>query len=557
MRVDAFVSITVIFCLLLSSSMAGVSPQGQDTVGGAAEYVTPDSYVNRARESGMYLELSLQNAVRMALENNLQIEIEGYRQELNEESIYGTKGYYDPIFNSTVGWNSSEIPTTSVLDAGQSIQTNIFKSWTYNTSISQAIKGGGNVGLHFNTNSSATNSSYIFINPSYGSYLTLSLNQPLWRGFRHTTPDQELKIYNLDTKINESQFKRIVSDVIYQVQSQYWDLTYTIQNHEARRQSLQLAIIQLNNDRERVDIGSLAPIELTSSKAEAASRSQELISQEVEITNAQNNLKAYLTPDTKDLLWGKVLIPTEKPIIRDVNMTLDEAVDIAFKKSPELEQINYQMDQNEVDREYYKNKGKPDVSFNASLMSRGTSGKVWDTSSGIGGLPGVEPVPLTDHPFYGKYGESWSQLSGFDYLTYNIGLSVEIPIFNRRNKADLAKTAINNRRYQTQILSKRQSIMVEVRNAFQNIITQGESMEAARVARELSEEQLAGETKRLESGRSTNFEVLLYQRDLADAHVNELRARINYQLALASLQAATFTIVDDNDIVIAQQNIGR
>jgi len=555
MRIDTLVSLVVIFLLLFTPAMAQASPQGGDTGGADAGYVTPDSYVERARESGNYLELSLQQAVRMALENNLQIEIEGYIQELNEEYIYSTKGYYDPIFNFAVGWNSSETPTTSVLDAGESISTNIRKSWSYETSVNQNIRGGGNVGLQFNTNSNATNSSWSYINPSYSSNLVLSLNQPLWRGFRQTTPDRQVKLYNLDTKINESEFKRTVADVINQVQSQYWELVYAIQNHETRRQSLQLAIVQLNNNRKKVDIGVLAPIEITSSRAEAATRSQELISSEVSITNAQNNLKGYLSPDTNDPLWGKVLIPTEKPMVRDVNMTLDEAVEIAFEKRPELEQINYQLAQNEVDREYYRNQGKPDVSLNASLMSRGTSGRVWDTSSGGGGLPGVGLTPLTEHPFYGEYGEAWSQVYAFDYLTYNFGISVEIPIFNRENKAQLAQIAINDRRYQTQIRSTQQSVMVEVRTAFQNIITQRESMDAARVARELSEEQLDGETKRFEAGLSTNFEVLQYQRDLATAQVNELRAMVDYQLALASLQAATFTIVDDNDVVIAQQNI--
>ena len=555
MRIDALVSVIVIFLLLFSPAMAQASSQSQDTGGVSAEYVTPDSYVNRARESGMYLELSLQQAVRMALENNLQIEIEGYTEELNENLMYGTKGYYDPLFNFSVGWNSSETPTTSVLDAGESIATNIRKSWQYSTSVNQNIRGGGNVGLQFNTNSNATNSSWSYINPSYSSSLAVDFTQPLWRGFRHTTPDRQMKLYNLDTKINESEFKRTVADVINQVQSQYWELVYAIQNHETRRQSLQLAIVQLNNNKKKVEIGVLAPIEITSSRAEAATRSQEMISSEVSITNAQNNLKGYLSPNTGDSLWQKIIIPSEAPQIREMDLTLDEAVDTALKKRPELEQITYQLAKNEVDRDYYKNQGKPDVSLTAGLTSRGTSGIVYDTSSGGGSFPGVELTPLPNHPFYGEYWEAFSQSYGFDYLTYNFGISVEIPIFNRSNKADLAQLAINDRRYQTQIRSTQQSVMVEVRTAFENIITQRESMEAAKVARELSEEQLNGETKRFEAGLSTNFEVLQYQRDLANAQVNELRAMIDYQLALASLQAATFTIVDDNDVVIAQNNI--
>jgi len=556
MRIDTVVSTVVIFLLLFTPVLGQGSAGASSFSSLSDEYQIPESYVDRARASGMYVEMSLQDAVRMALENNLQIEIEGYNEELNRQLKYGTKGYYDPLFNFAMGWNSSERPTTSILDAGEAVRTTISKRWNYNADVSQNIKGGGNVALQFNTTASSTNSAFSYINPSYNSSLSVNFTQPLWRGFRHTASDRQLKLYNLDTKINESQFKMTVADVINQVQSQYWELLYAIQNHETRRESLELALIQFNNNRKKVDIGVLAPIEITSSKAEAATRNQELIASEVSITNAQNTLKGYLSPDSNSFIWGKTIIPTQNPEIRELDFTLEEAVEIALRKRPELEQIGYQVAQNEVDREYYRNQGKPDVSFTAGLTSQGTSGIVYDiTGQGGGGLPGAGLNPLPDHPFYGEYGEAWSQVYGFDYLTYNFGINVEIPIMNRSNKAQLAQLAIDDRRYQTQIRNTQQSVVVEVRNAFQNIITQRESMDAARVARELSEEQLDGETKRFEAGLSTNFEVLQYQRDLANARVNELRAIIDYQLALSSLRAATFTIVDDNDVVIAQQNI--
>lgn len=554
MRIDTFVSLFTIFFLLFSPV---VGQTAGDQIGSgsiSADYQIPDSYVERARKSGTQMELTLREAVQLALENNLQIEIEGYSEELNKQLKYGTKGYYDPMFNFAVGWNSSERPTTSILDAGEAIPTTISKRWTYSVELGQNIRGGGNVGLQFNTNASATNSAFRYINPSYDSSLALNFSQPLWRGFRHTNSDRQLKLYNLDTRINDSQFKATVGDVISQVQNQYWELYYAIQNHETRRKSLELALIQLENNRKKVEIGVLAPIEITSSRAEAASRNQELISSEVNITNAQNTLKGYLAPDTDHIIWGRIIIPTQSPELRDLNLTLDEAVDTALRRRPELEQINYQVAQNEVDREYYENQGKPDVSFTAGLTSQGTSGIVYDTTGqGGGGFPGAGLTPLPDHPFYGEYGEAWSQVYGFDYLTYNFGINVEIPIMNRSNKAQLAQLSINDRRFQTQLRNTQQSIMVEVRNAYENLATQRESLDAARVARELSEEQLDGENKRFEAGLSTNFEVLQYQRDLANAQVNELRAVIDYQLALAQLQAATFTIISDNDVEIAQR----
>ncbi len=196
MRIDAFVSVIVICLMLFSPVLAQTVPQGKVVSDGSEDYEIPDSYVDSARQSGPYVELTLQEAIRMALKNNLQIELEGYTQEINKELIYGTKGFYDPIFNFSVGWNSSERPTTSVLDAGQSVATTISKQWNYNSSLSQNVRGGGNVALQFNTNSRSTNSSFSYINPSYGSNMDLSFTQPLWRGFRHTAPDRQVKLYN-------------------------------------------------------------------------------------------------------------------------------------------------------------------------------------------------------------------------------------------------------------------------------------------------------------------------------------------------------------------------
>lgn len=529
-----------------------------ETVADPEDYTVPESFAERVRGEGEVRELSLRDAIRMALANNLEIEIENYNEDLNREWIFATRGFYDPILRFTLGWNSAERPNTSILDAGRGIPTRIFKNWNSAMEVQQNVTGGGRLTLSWDNSRSSTNSAFSFINPQFGSNFGVSFTQPLWRGFRETPTERQLKLYNLDTEITDSQFKQRVSEIVQQVENQYWELVYAIENYETRRRSMELAIIQYRNNRKRVEIGVMAPIEITASRAEVATREQEMIQSEVQIINAQNALKRLLAPDPGASLWDITLIPTDWPRLQALQISLQEAIETSLRRRPELEQVRLELEKNEVERTYLKNQGKPAVDLIAGVTSTGTAGQVLSPGlidrdgDGVPETPSGQ-VPNPNSPFFGNFGDAWGQAFGFDFLTYNVALSVQIPLRNRSNDGQLAQVSIAERQLLSRLKNLQQMIIVDVRNSYQGIETQRKRLEAARVARQLSEEQLAGETKRFEAGLSTNFEVLRYQRDLAEAQVRELRALIDYQLALTALQKATYTIVDDNDIVVAKR----
>ncbi|HUG44467.1 MAG TPA: TolC family protein [Acidobacteriota bacterium] len=520
----------------------------------------PEPYGEKVRAQGAFLELSLNDAIRLALTNNLELEIENFNEELNQQRVIQTRGFYDPVFSFRFGWNSSERPSTSVLDAGRGTPTNIAKSWFLATSLQQNVSGGGSVTLDFDNSRSTNNSAFTTIDPRFGSDFQLAFRQPLWRGFRDTQTERQIQLYNLDTQLSDSQFQQRVAEVVQQVQTQYWELVFAVQSYEARRQSMELAIVQFENNKIRARIGVLAPIEITSSRAEVASREQEMIQSEVQIILAENGLKRLLAPDPGAPLWSLGLIPTDEPRVNDmqVAVALDEAVRLALQRRPELDQVRLNLESNDVDRKFLRRDGRPTVDLFAAVLSAGTAGRVLrdefvDTDGD--GIPdtSVGRVPATDSPFFGSFGNSLGQVFGFDFLTYSVGVDVQIPLRNRSNEAQLAHAGISERQLQSRMKNLQQMIVVEVRNAFQTIQTQRKRLEAAQLARRLSAEQLRGEDRRFQAGLSTNFEVLRFQRDLADAHVVELRARIDLQQAVTALQKAMFTIVDESDIVVARR----
>ncbi len=184
----------------------------------------PESWADRMRRERPVRELSVKDAIRLALTNNLEIAIEDYNEDLNRQWIFGTRGFYDPRLRFEVGWAATENPARSILDAGQGIPVNTTDRIYFDTSLVQNLPNGSSLTLNFNNNRFSTNSTFSFMNPSFGSNFAVSLRQPLWRGFRETFTRRQLKLYNLDIEISESQFQQKVSEIVQQVQNQYWEL---------------------------------------------------------------------------------------------------------------------------------------------------------------------------------------------------------------------------------------------------------------------------------------------------------------------------------------------
>lgn len=517
------------------------------------DYSVPESFAERVRRESAFLEVSLKDAIRLALLKNLDIEIEEYNEELNRQILVQNQGFYDPVLNFTIGRSVSDRPSGSTLTAGAGVNVFSQTSHTFNQSLDWNLPGGASFTFTLNNQRSANNSTFSNPNPQFNSNMEFDVTQPLWRGFRKTNTWRQLKLTNLDGKITDSQFRQRVAEVIEQVKDQYWELVFAIDNHETNRQSVELAIIQYRDNQTRVRIGVLAPIEITSAESEVATRQQAMIQAEVQIVNAQNALKRLLAEDPQDSIWNLTLLPTDTPNTSPVDISMEDAINKALANRPELEQIDFQVDQQEVDHEYWKNQGKPQVNFRFNWGTAGLSGTpITDDFADIDGDGVPERVGVPRGDLADNFTASLSQVFTGDFTHYSTFVDVQIPIFNRTNEAQVAQTNIQKARLLSQRRNQQQLILVDVRNAFEGLTIQRKSLEAASVARRLAQEQLDGENKRYQAGMSTNFEVLRFQRDLADAQSQELRAKVDYQQAVVALEKAMFTIIDTSDVQIAR-----
>lgn len=549
-------ALTIGLALPLSGALAQEQAAAQEPDPYGTREQIRESYVERVRAQGDFLELSLNDAIRLALTNNLDIAIQNYNEQLNRQSIIQAKGAYDPTLSFSVGINSSSNPNTSVLDAGEGIDVSTRDGFTWDTTYNHPLKFGGRLTLSMNNSRSSSNNAFSTLNPSYDSRFNISFTQPLWRGFINTSTERSIKLSNLDLEISDIDFEKRVSEIVRSVRDRYWDLVLSIQTHDAERRSMNLAIVSYEDSKKRVEIGIEAPIEITSSRSEVASREQVMIQSEVGIVDAEADLKNLLAPDPTASIWDLRLIPTDTPQLTAPTFTLPDAIEAAVQNRPEIQSYMKQLEKLEIDRKFYKREGKPTVDLVLRYGSTAVAGEAFgrtviDTDND--GIPDTTVnLPNPTSPFQGNLGNSLVDAFKFNFTNYSIAANVTIPLRNRSNGANLARVNIDEQRMRSQLRQTHQTIAVEVRKAYQQIEIQKKRLEAARISRQLAEEQLDGENKRFQAGLSTNFEVLRIQRDVATTRKDELAAEIAYVKALTALEQAMYTLIENSDIAVAK-----
>ena len=322
---------------------------------------------------------------------------------------------------------------------------------------------------------------------------------------------------------------------------------------KVREDSRDLAAKQRDQISQKVEAGLLAPGALTSASAELAARDQETLQADVQVVAAQNGLKRLIAGDPTAPIWSERLVPTDRPEIRDPPATLSEALHQALTRRPELASLGLQTQQRRADREFANWETKPRVDLSGNFTSIGRAGQVFRPIFGpSGGIAPVGREPDPTHPAFGGYRQAWSQVFDHSFPQWQLLLDVRMPIFNREAEAQVAQVDVSLRQLELQMKAQQQSIMVEVSNTYETVLLQRRVVDVASQVRQLSQEQVDGEMARFEVGFTTTFEVLRYQRDLAEAQVRELRAIIDYQIAVAALRKATGVNFVEHDVTLAK-----
>ncbi|MDQ3322381.1 MAG: TolC family protein, partial [Acidobacteriota bacterium] len=521
------------------------------------------------------LPISLNEAIRKALENNNDIEIARTDVRFQETQLRSLLGTYDPIFSVT--------PTFSRSSSTGSTASNDFR---LNAGFDKFFeRGGGRVSTFFNNSQTGRNSqnNTAFNQTSalgssssttYISNLGVNYTQPLFRDFAIDNTRRQIKIQRRRLQQSDADFRRQTLDIIAQVQSSYWDLVFTLRDQQNRLANLNLARENLRQIEARIAAGAAAPLARAEVATELANRESDVLLATQQVSVTENALKTLLLREPNAPEWSQSFLPTDAPVFSTDPIIVEDAVKDAIDNRPELSRLRLQREINAIDIDYFRNQTKPRIDLNSTFSLGGLSLGGQTIADGTtvpqftgnqeilrqslnSLLPANQQIPQTFIPVTGLPNsltggtfQSLGNLFRTDAPTYSVGVTIQFPFRNRTAEANLAGARIQQEQAQAQTRRQEQIVIREVRNAVQAVETSRQRVLTARRARENAEIQLEGERKLFEVGRSTTF--LLFQREnaLTNARNSEIRAETDYNKALSDLQRSTSTTFRLNNIEI-------
>jgi outer membrane protein len=483
---------------------------------------TPNVLISPPPDGRPTLQLSLDDAVKRTLENNADIAVDRYDPESSDYNVRQLQGYYEPYVTSTIADRSQTSPATSAFTGAQSL-TN--KTYTYNFGAFQSLPTGGTFEVDFNNNRQTTNSIFSTFNPSFGSNFNLSLTQPLLRNFSIDSTRYQIRVAKKNREISDVQFRQTVVNTVANVKDAYYDLIYALDNLEAQRRSLGLAQQLLEENRIKVRVGTMAPLDVVAAQSEVAGREAGVIAAEASVSDAEDTLKRAMFNTNEPAEWDTRIVPTDRPSAEPFPVDIPGAIAIATQKRTDIQAARKNLESSEYGITYARNQLLPQLNVIAGYGTTGLSGtQVLDPVT-------REPLPV---PIVGGYGSAVSDVFGRNFPTWNIGLNLSYPVLNRQAGASSARARIARDQQQASVRRLELQIVQEVRAAGRAVETNFKLVESNRAARVLQEQRLDAETKKFAAGMSTNFLVTQAQRDLALAQVAELQAIANYRKSIVN-----------------------
>jgi outer membrane protein TolC len=488
------------------------------------------------------LSFSLEDCVVKALKDNLTVAVEVYNPDLADASLSKAKEFFLPRLDFDYGNERTENPSYWWLEQADIV---VRKYTDYSVSLVQQIPTGGNFSLGLTGYTSDTSAGFQTLNPTYGNTLRFNFTQPLLNGFGFNVSRKEIIVArnNLDVSVN--QFQSVLMDTIYRVQEAYWNLVYSIEDYKVKQQSLELARDLLAKNKKEVEVGKLAPIEILNAETTVASREADILQAEALTRRNEDLLRDLLYLTEEGEMSTKRIVPLDKPSFIQKDISLDEALKEALEKRPELKMKKINIETNKLNMGVAKNQMLPGLDLQLSYWSPGLSGD--------------RILYQDDNPFLGVIGkeegspaDSIRDAFKLLYDNWTIGLTLSIPLSSLTSRADYVRAKMEWEKSQLELENTEKQIFLEVKNAVRDIETNAKRVQAYGLARELAEQRLEAEVKKLNVGLTTNYFVLQYQEGLARERSQELRSLIDYNLAWARLEQAVGSSLEKRNIKISQ-----
>jgi outer membrane protein len=540
------------------------------------------------------IQLSLQDAIELALENNLDIAIQRYNPWIAETNILKAKGgadfslgnipsvTFDPLVTANTTISNDFIPVNNPFLTGSGLGLSAIAAHqtTMNFGYSQGFATGTNFSLTFDNTRQSSNSSANTFNPSIQSTLSVSFTQQLLNGFGILVNTRSIRISKLNKQISDAQFLQQVITSITAVQNAYWELAYARENVKVGEQSVVLAQQLYDDNKKQVEIGTMAPLDVVQAEANVATAQQTLINDQTLQLQDQTNLIYLITKNANDAaVLNAEIVPTDtlSPSLSQPVPTLDDAVRRALGERPDVRQAQFTVQEDEINVKSTRNALLPILELTGSYGTTGLAGNstnITNTPTAFAPILSDPIVNAAGNPIPNEYvptpiaftTTSTSSASGIndafdefvhnEFPDYTLAISLQIPILNRQAQGDAARALLIKRQDETRLQQTDNGVLVAVRNALIAVVQGRAAVQAAQKTRDLDQQTLDAEEKKLKLGASTIFNVVTDQTTLASAASAEVRALANLVEAEVNLDAAMATTLDTNHITIASARTG-
>ncbi|HEX2598777.1 MAG TPA: TolC family protein [Terriglobales bacterium] len=455
---------------------------------------------------------------------------------------------YDPILVASMNIEHSSAPQSNIVTTGVSrFQQN---SGIANFSYSQAFATGTQLMLDFNNSRATNNALFSTLVPEIRSDFRFTFRQHLLSGFGLGPNLRFVHIAKNNREISDVAFRNQVVATVVQIENIYWDLVSAFETVRVNEQSVALAEKTVSDDRAQVKIGNLAPIEVTRAESELAQRREDLLIAQTQLQLQQLLMKNAITRNLSDrVLASAPVIPTNLVALpaQEPVVPVEDLIQDALVHRPELVQTRIDLTNRDISRKGARNALLPTVDFVA-----------WYGGSGLAGVqnPLNTEVPPSSIPTTG-FTNAFTQLMHTDFPDYAVGLSVNLPIRNRGAQADQVRSELEYRQAQMRSLQLQNQVGIEVRNAQFAVEQNRARVDTARQARDLASQTFDIERKRFALGASTSNDVLHRQRDLAQAESTLVNAMSAYAKSRVELDRSTGSLLSRYGIVLDEAESGN
>jgi outer membrane protein TolC len=470
------------------------------------------------------VRLTLEECIQLALQGNQDVLVTSYEPLRAHAEEFAAKGEFDPIWKTNAGYAFSSVLASQQIQAFGGISN--FR--TYVTTVNSTVAGKLQTGTMYTLAFDATKEETTFGNyiEDFETRLNLTLTQPLLRGFGRNTNRIRIRAAQNAQKIGEAQFRLAVMKALADVIKAYWDLVGTVENLRVRQQALDNARRLLEVSTKRRDLGLAADIEVLQAKAGVATRQSDLIAARARVEDAADVLKNLIGLKEGGSLTRAQVVPVDRPnpehlaLVNPAQPELDveACVAKALENRPEIMVSEYTIENARLDEKRTRNEMLPQFDIFGSVGQGGRDHKLRKALYGI------------------RDGEQ---------EFYGYGFQATVPIFNRAARGAYQRAQVIRRQAEQRLEQTKQSLVLNVRLAVRNLLTNRVLVESNEQAVRLQEQNVIAEEKRLRLGTTTSYQVLQVQEDLTAAQTMLLQAQIAYEKALVDLYLAQGTLLDE------------